>query len=159
MSYVKAVPGGWRRMYAQHTRLWDMLVSWVCLQEQRKTSLLLAYIEILSHVYSLFCASNSWPAFCLAVSLPRFRVRHWSPPHAPRIRPMPSAQKGLHVWQLSEVRESVYNVLNMDILFTKHIDSLQEAFFHPRSRVRHVLLWMDALYLTSFGKNTRPLPL
>ncbi len=32
--------GGWRRTYASRARLWDMLVSRVCLKEQRKQSFL-----------------------------------------------------------------------------------------------------------------------
>ncbi len=50
---------------------------------------------------------------------------------------------------------------NIDILLQKRMDSLQEAFINPRA-VRHVLLWMDALYWTYFGllkNNTHSLPL
>ncbi len=43
------------------------------------------------------------------------------------------------------------------------IDSLEEAFIHPQIHLWHFLLWMDALYWTSFlllKNNTQhPLPL
>ncbi len=39
-NVINTVPGGWRRTYVQRVRLWDMLVSRVCLQQQRKQSFL-----------------------------------------------------------------------------------------------------------------------
>ncbi len=56
--------------------------------------------------------------------------------------------------------------LTFTFFLQKRINSLPEAFIHttptPRSRVRHVLLWMDALYWIFFfmlNENTHPLPL
>ncbi len=45
----------------------------------------------------------------------------------------------------------MYNILDMDIFLTKSIHLLQETFINPWSRVRHILLWIYALYFMSFG--------
>ncbi len=52
-----------------------------------------------------------------------------------------------------------YTKLLLIFFLQKRIDSTQEAFIHPRSRVMHVLIRINLLYLTSFGllnKNTCP---
>ncbi len=57
-------------------RLWDMLVSRVCLQEQRKqhfltlavSSWLISKSSDIFLYKSSFCASNPWPAFCFVLS-------------------------------------------------------------------------------------------
>ncbi len=105
-------------------RLWDILVSRVCLQEQRKQSFLTLAKENQSppglyrspptFVFrkSSFCASISWPVFCFVLSL-RSSLITWC------IRPTsftgtPSAYDSQRKW-----KKSVYYVWNMDIFLTK----------------------------------------
>ncbi len=58
--------------------------------------------------------------------------------------------------------KSIYNILNMDIFLTKMQRFATGGLYSPPlSHVRHVLLWIRALYLATFGllkKNTRLLP-
>ncbi len=67
--------------YEPRVLLWDMLVTRVCLQEQRKQSFLTFskvkpvsswLISKSSNIFlykSSVCTSNSWPAFCFVLSL------------------------------------------------------------------------------------------
>ncbi len=84
---------------------------------------------------SLFCASSSWPLFC---SLSAFVTNH-ATRHPPERLPLMTVR-----WCERDVFYYVWIWI----------------FLTPRSRVRHVLLWMRALYLTAcglFNRNTRPL--
>ncbi len=54
-------------------------------------------------------------------------------------------------WINVNVSTCMYNILDMDIFLTKKHKFLQETFIHPWSRVRHILLWIYALYFMSFG--------
>ncbi len=82
-------------------------------------------------------------------------------------RAMPTSyvicRNGLLVWQSVEVRKNVYYIWNMDIFVTKTHGFATGGLYPPppRSRGRHVLLRIRALYFTSSGlltKSTR-LPL
>ncbi len=69
---------------------------------------------------------------------------------------------GFRLRQLGEVKKGVYLVLNMGIFLTKtHRFGTGGLYSPPRSRVKQILTWIDAVYLTAFGllKNTHPLPL
>ncbi len=58
----------------------------------------------------------------------------------------------LYVWQLAEVRENCLKRCKYDICLTKiHRFNTGGLYTPPWSHVRHVLLWMDVLYLT-FGQ-------
>ncbi len=103
---------GWCGTYA--SRLWDMLVLRVCLQEQRKQSFLtlakdnqcpwlISKSSDISLYKSLFCASSSWPLFC---SLSAFVTNHVTR-HPPERLPLMTVR-----W--SE-RDVFYYVWNMDI--------------------------------------------
>ncbi len=53
---------------------------------------------------------------------------------------------GLHIPQSADVRKKVFIMFEIwTFILQKRIDSLKEAFIHPRRRVRHVLLRMHAL--------------
>ncbi len=102
---------------------------------------------------SSFCTSNSllMRLFCCLATAFVFVTNHCLP-RVLRLRPTSSWK-----WE-----KSVYNVLNMDIFLTKtHRFAAGGLYSPPRSHVRHVLLWMDALYLTTFGllKKKKHLPM
>ncbi len=96
-SVIKRASHGFRR-WIKAVMVDDVGV--VSLLQQRKTSLLSAYIQILRHfsLPILFCASNSWPAFSFfslsAEWLPRATVS-------------------------GSDKNSVYYVWNMDIYLTR----------------------------------------
>ncbi len=93
---------------------------------QRKTSLLLAYINIFLYK-SWFCTSNSWPVFCFALSSacssllcssPRWPIRHVLERHSGECAE----------YSYPKLKITVYNVLKMDIF---RIESAQKAFINP----------------------------
>ncbi len=67
---------------------------------------------------------------------------------------------GFHVRQSAEVRNNCLLRLKYGYFSYKNAwIRYRRPLFMPRSRVRHVLLWMRALYLTCFGllkRNTPP---
>ncbi len=136
---------GWCGTYA--SRLWDMLVLRVCLQEQRKQSLLTLAKENQSPLGwypnpPTFLFTN--PCFVLLIHDLCFVLSL----HSSLITQRDIRLNDFHLWQLDEVREMYFIMFEIWIFLT------------PRSRVRHVLLWMRALYLTYcglFNRNTRPL--
>ncbi len=73
----------------------------------------------------------------------------------------------MRIWQLAEVTQNCLYHLKYGLFFIyffvqKWTNHYRRPLFTHRSHVRHVLRWMDALYLTTFGllnKNTCPLPL
>ncbi len=76
---------------------------------------------------------------------------------APAVRPISSTRRQSLLNARTTVGESYTTVycLKKQKFLQKFIDLLQEAFIH----VRHILIWMDALYVTTFGllnKNTHP---
>ncbi len=91
-------------------RFWEMLVSRVCLQEQKKQSFLslLKSSDIFLYKSSV-CTSNSWPAFCFILSLRSSLITQ-------RVCPTSSAGK-------TSVYDSAYCVWNVDIFLTKCMDS------------------------------------
>ncbi len=132
-------------------RLWDMLVSRVCLQVQRKASLLLAYIEILWHFsLQILCLYFKFMPGVLFCSLSAFVTNHTTPTsyiiHL----------HGFHVQQSAEVRKKCllhlkYGYLSQKISWIHY----RRPLFTPQSHVMHDLLWMRTLYLTCFGLCNR----
>ncbi len=116
--------------------------SKVSLLYQRKTSLLLAYIEILRYsnswqrfvLFSLYCAS------AFVTNLQRLHVayvlRH--PPERFRLQ------------QLAEVRKRCLYRFKYGYLSYKNTSIRYRGLYSLPGAVMHVLIWMDALYLTTF---------
>ncbi len=66
----------------------------------------------------------------------------------------------MRVWQLVEVQEScLYRFKYWFFFYQNTLIRYRRHLFTPLSCVRYVLIWMDALYSTTFGllnKNTHP---
>ncbi len=120
----------------RRVRLWDMLVSRVCIQEQRKQSFLTLAKENQSHI-GLY-----WDL--------RYRSCNADVLHHPPER--------LPLMTVRWSERDVFITFEIWIFFLrKRMDLLQEAFIYSghQSRVRHVLLWMHTLYLTTCGQLNR----
>ncbi len=136
------------------TRFWDMLVSRVCLQEQKKQS----FLTLAKENQSALGLYRNLPTFFF--TNPRFVLLiHVLSPRSSLI-----TQQTLYVIrvpQFDEVREKSLLRLKYGYFSYKNTRiRYRRPLFTPRSRVMHVLLWMRVLYLTSFGllnRNTRPL--
>ncbi len=157
--------GGWRRTPAQRMRVWASgkptfvyRSKGSFLLYQGKTSLLLAYIEILWHfIYkSCFVLLIRDRRFCFVLSPSRFRVvtnhRRWGLRYTYVLRHLP--ERLPQKWE-----KGLYNFKYGYLFLQKCIDLLQEAFIHPPEPC-DARFNMDACtYLTTFGllnKNTHP---
>ncbi len=154
--------GGWCRTYAPLR--YASLVSF--LQEQRKQSFLTLakgkpvsswLISKSSDIFlykSSFCASNSWLAFCFVLS-PRSSLitQRWCPTSSAGTAFAYHSQ-----WKWEKSVYLKYGYLSYKNAWIRY----RRPLFTPQSHVRHVLLWMCALYFTSselLTKSTRLPPL
>ncbi len=114
----------------------------VCLQEQRKTSLLLAKSSDTFLYKSLFCTSNSWPAFCLVLSVTLLRSSLITGACATHMSYV-IRRNGFRLRQLGEVRKRcLYHFKYGSFSYKKALICYRRPLFTPQSRVKHVLTWM-----------------